>query len=176
MPIASCSLLLRRRWCWRRLTLLLPVQHLIQHITKVGSSRSRRSSGFFNRCRAALLLGLGLLRLHLSLIRGSALLLLLVRLALIISDCRVLLLLWRILLVLLLLLPADRIQNAADTAFGLSVRRLAGSSPVIFLAENGAQNSGSQLGGIFGIRAHVFKFHLRDLLEVRSDARMLERS
>ena len=90
-------------------------------------------------------------------------------LTLIVTNCGVLLRL--ILLVLLLLFSADRIQNAADSTLGLSVRRLAGSAALIFLTENGAQNSGGQLGWILCIGQHVFKFHLRNLLNVGRNMR-----
>src|SRR6478735_4191704 len=139
LDLLVAQLLLLRRWCWCCLVFLLPVEHLIQHIAQVGSSRSRRSGGLLRlivaRCRTGLLLRLALLRLIL-------------RLACIVPDRRVLLL-WRlILLVLLLLFPANRIQNAADSTLGLSVRRLAGSADLIFLTENGTQDSGGQLGWI----------------------------
>src|SRR5207302_10658173 len=148
-------------------------QDLIQYIAKVGSSRSWCSSGLRGLIGARRRIGL-----LLSLISagcGRALLLSrILLLTLIVTNCGVLLRL--ILLVLLLLFSADRIQNAADSTLGLSVRRLASSAALIFLTENGAQNSGGQLGWILCLGQHVIKITLRTLLNVGRNMRMLERS
>src|ERR1041385_195789 len=93
-------------------------------------------------------------------------------LALIVSDCRIAALLWLLLLVLLLLLAADCAQNSANPSLGL-IALLSGCAALVFISENGAQNSIGQLARIFAGGQQVLELHLRDLLNVRRHLRML---
>jgi len=75
-----------------------------------------------------------------------------------------------LLLVLLLLFAAQSVKNSADAAFRLP----RGISILIFVAENCSKNPICQLARIFTGRQQILQFHLRNLLHVGRDLRMLK--
>ncbi len=83
----------------------------------------------------------------------------------------------RLLLVLLLLLAADCVQNPTDAALLLlSCGLLAVRATLVLVPKNRAQDSGRQLARILAAGQQIVQLHLGNLLHVRRNLRMLERS